>query len=499
MVPLPLAPRIPIFSVMTKNPLPFWQQVSWWLGLLGCLLVPACAVGPRYQRPTSIQPERFGQTGGPGSRLDAAEQDWWRSFQDSRLERLIQTASTNNHDLRLAQSRLAEARALWTQARFDFYPTMRSQEYYENSQTSRATQADRDRGGRHNELYRAGFDATWELDLWGKVRRSVEAARATVAAVEATRDEVLITVRAEVAVNYLELRGLQAQLAVSQRNATNQTETLVLAEALRDGGQGTQFDVARARSLLNATLAAIPPLESALQRVKHRLAVLCGLAPGALLAELAEPQNLPVTPTSIAIGTPADLLRRRPDIRAAERALAAATARVGVEMADLFPSVTFVGSLGLQANRLGGLGDAGTEAWGFGPHLSWAALDLGRVRQRIRAAGARAEAALTVYEHTVLLALEETENALNALDQQRRRLGFLRESERAAAGAVALARQRYRDGIADFLSVLDAERTLLSLQDQLVSSETLLATRLVAVYKSLAGSPSAGEATSGAR
>ena len=452
-------------------------------------IATGCAVGPRYRRPTTAAPAEFDQSRSIGDSSTPAETEWWKGFRDPLMEGLIQTAVTNNHDLRLAQSRLLEARALWTQARFDFVPTVRSENYYENLQTSRATQADRDRSGRHNELYRAGFDATWELDLWGKTRRNTEAARATVEAVEASRDDVLISVRAEVAINYLELRGLQNQLVVAQRNATNQTEILVLAEALRDGGQGTQLDVARARSLLNATLASIAPLESDLEQAKHRIGVLCGLPPASLKEKLRERAPLPKIPTQITLGSPADLLRRRPDLRAAERSLAAATARIGVETADLFPSVTFVGSIGLQANRLSEFDQAGTDAWGFGPHLSWAALDLGRVRQRIRIANARAEGALISYEKTVLLALEETENALAGFGGQRQRLAYLREAERAAAEAVALARQRYRDGVSDFLGVLDAERTLLSLQEQLVTSETFTATSLVRLYKSLGGSP----------
>ncbi len=473
----------------------FHAQFSRLIDILCCtstlLLATGCAVGPRYRQPANLQPTQFEQAGALSDTSAPAETEWWRGFGDPLMESLIHSAATNNHDLRIAQSRLQEARALWTQARFDFAPTIRSQNYYENTQTSRATQSDRDRSGRHNELYRVGFDSTWELDLWGKARRNVEAARATIEAVEASRDDVLISVRAEVALNYLELRGLQNQLVVAERNATNQTEILVLAQALRDGGQGTQLDVARARSLLNATLATIAPLHSDLEQAKHRLAVLCGLPPAGLKEQLRPTAPLPTLPTQVPLGSPADLLRRRPDLRSAERSLAAATARIGVETADLFPSVTFVGSIGLQANRFSGFGDAGTDAWGFGPHLSWAALDLGRVRQRIKAANSRAEGALVTYEKTVLLALEETENALVGFSGQRQRLGFLREAERAAAEAVALARQRYRDGVSDFLGVLDAERTLLSLQEQLVASETLTATSLVRVYKSLGGSPAA--------
>ena len=315
----------------------------------------------------------------------------------------------------------------------------------------------------------------------------MEAARATIESVQASRDEVLISVQAEVAANYLGLRGTQGQLGVASRNATNQAQTLRLAVALRDGGQGTQLDVARARSLLNATLASIPPLEAEAERAAHRIAVLCGQPPVALRDELNLPASPPEGPTELVLGDPTQVLRRRPDVRAAERALAAATARIGVEVADLFPRVTLVGSVGLEARTISGLAGAGAETFGFGPHLSWAAFDLGRVRQRIKAADARAAGALATYEQTVLLALEETENSLVRLNRERHRLAFLLEAESAAVEATELARQRYRDGITDFLSVLDAERTLLSLQEQLVESGTQASTSLVSVFKALAG------------
>lgn len=455
------------------------------LTTLGAVALAGCAVGPNYRPPKTPEPAAFGNATSTTS--GDIETNWWHGFNDATLERLVTLASTNNHDLRLAQARLHEARALWTAARFDFAPTIRSDNYYENSQASIATQPNKSRRERSMELYRVGFDATWELDLWGRVRRSVEAARATVEAVAASRDDVLVSVRAEVAANYLELRGIQALLNVARRNATNQSDIVKLAEALRDGGQGTQLDVARARSLMNTTLATVPPLEAAQEQAIHRLSVLCGQQPPALRGELILPQPLPINATEVVIGNPTELLRRRPDVRAAERSLAAATANIGVEVGDLFPALTFVGSVGLQANHLGDIGKAGTAAWGFGPHLTWAAFDLGRVRQQIRAASARAEGSLTIYEKTVLLALEETENSLVMFGRERQRLGYLREAERAAAEAVELARQRYRDGVADFLSVLDAERTLLDLQEQLVQSETRTATSLVAVYKSLGG------------
>lgn len=461
------------------------MNLKFLLPIVVAAAITGCAVGPSYQAPKTFESATISNTNSVTT--GAVATNWWFGFNDATLNRLVTLAATNNLDLRLAESRLREARALWTAARFDFAPTITSDNYYNNSQTSIATQPNKSRRERTLELYRVGFDATWELDLWGRVRRSVEAARATVEAVAASRDDALVTLRAEVAANYLELRGIQASLNVARRNATNQSDIVKLAEALRDGGQGTQLDVARARSLMNATLATVPPLEAAQEQAIHRLSVLCGQPPTALRNELITPQPLPSGPSDVAIGNPTELLRRRPDVRAAERSLAAATANIGVEVGDLFPALTFVGSIGLQANHPGDLGKSGTSAWGLGPHLTWAAFDLGRVRQRIRAADARAQGSLAIYEKTVLLALEETENSLVTFGRERQRLGFLRESERAAAEAVELARQRYRDGVADFLSVLDAERTLLDLQEQLVQSETRTATSLVAVYKALGG------------
>jgi multidrug efflux system outer membrane protein len=453
------------------------------LAIIPAVMLAGCAVGPNYDQPSTPAPATFANASSVATTNGQFNATWWRSFNDLLLDRLVSQASTNNYDLRRAQARLREARALWTEARFDYVPTVRNNDQYAKSQLSK----DAAKGNpRVSELYRAGFDATWELDLWGRVRRNVEAARATVESVAATRDDVIVSVQAEVAVNYIELRGTQAQLEVATRNATNQAQTLKLAEALRDGGQGTQLDVARARSLLNATLASIPSLEAEVQRAIHRLSVLCGLPPTTLADDLIARQAFPKTPKELGLSEPGELLRNRPDVRAAERLLAAATARTGVEIAELFPRVTLNGSVALQADSFAGLTSPGAAAYSFGPHISWAAFDLGRVRQHIKAAGARAEQSLAIYEQTVLFALEETENSLVALSRERQRLAYLTEAERAAAEATDLARQRYRDGIADYLSVLDAERTLLSLQEQLVTTQTLTATRLIAVYKTFA-------------
>ena len=343
------------------------------------------------------------------------------------------------------------------------------------------------RSQRENSLYNAGFDATWELDLFGHVRRAIQADTANLAATAATRQDVLVTLISEVARNYFELRGAQHQLAVARGNVENERETLDISLAKLKAGRATELDTARGSAQLNATLALIPPLEAVVKRSIHRLGVLTGQQPTALEAELAPPAPIPALPPLVNIGNPAELLRRRPDIRSAESSLAAATARIGVETADLFPRVTFNGNLGLQASEGSRLFKGGADTYSFGPNITWAALDLGHVLARMKAANARAEAQLAAYEKTVLTALEETENALVDFGREQVRRDYLRQSERSATQAMALARQRYEGGISDFLPVLDAQRTQLSIQAQLAHSETRTATDLVAVYKALGG------------
>jgi multidrug efflux system outer membrane protein len=281
------------------------------------------------------------------------------------------------------------------------------------------------------------------------------------------------------------LRGAQAQLNVAEQNATNQADSLRIAEASLQGGRGTQLDVARARAQWNATLASVPQFQTSIDQSAHRIAVLCGVAPSALRGQLRGAKAMPITPSKISLSKPTDVLRQRPDIRVAERNLAAATARVGIATADLFPRVTFNGSIGLEGSTLSNSARSGAGRYNFGPRLSWPAFDLGRVRQQVKAAGARAEAALATYEQIVLQALEEAENALTEYDRERLRLSYLRESSKSAEEAASLARQRYKDGVANFLDVLDAERVALQAQNDAVASQVRAATAWVTVNKAM--------------
>ena len=452
------------------------------------VLLSGCAVGPNYRQPETKVDAAFGNAGQPNVATNQTALTWWQGFNDARLNALVTQAFASNQDLRIAAARVREARALRSEAILNLAPIVHANASYNRSVASVDSEPFAlSRDQRTLGLYNTGFDATWEVDIFGRVRRSVEAATAEVALAEANRRDVLVTLAAELARNYFDLRGTQQQLKVFRRNADTQRETVELTLSKFRAGRTTELDVARARTQLDSTLAVIPPLEALLKRDIHRLGVLTGQQPTALESELAPPAPLPAMSVLVNIGNPADLLRRRPDINAAERALAAATAGIGVETADLFPRLTFNGKIGLESSQIAGLARDGGDTYSFGPHLTWAALDLGRVRARITASRARADAELASYEKAVLTALEETENSLVEFGRERERRDHLNAASRNAREAFDLARQRYDGGVTDFLVVLDAERTLLDIEAQLAQSETRTATALVAIYKAMGG------------
>jgi multidrug efflux system outer membrane protein len=451
-------------------------------------LLTACAVGPDYHAPETKVADKFDNaesTTYSGAGADAGLAGFWTGFRDAELDELVKDALVSNHDLRIAITRVKEARALRRNSAFDLAPAINAGGGYTKTRTANVTTLPG--AARESEYYDAGFDAFWELDFFGGVRRGLEASNAQLGAVEAAGRDALVIVTAEVTRTYFELRGEQQRLDVARRNVVNQKATLDLAQVRLDAGSGTEFDTARAQAQLSATLGTIAPLEAAVARSIHRLSVLVGREPGALRAELAPPRNLPPLPGIVPVGDPAGLLRRRPDIRIAERELAGATARVGVAIADLFPRVTFTGSAGYVATNSGGLGDAGSDTYTLAPGISWAIFDLGHVQARIGAAKWRKEGAALRYEQTVLQALEETENSLVTHARARERLVHDEAAVRASNTAAGLARVRYENGASDFLAVLDAERIQLQSEDQLARSRTEAATSLIAVYKSLGG------------
>jgi multidrug efflux system outer membrane protein len=334
------------------------------------------------------------------------------------------------------------------------------------------------------DVYDARFDAAWELDFFGRLRRGYEARRAELESTVASLEDTLVSVTSEVARNYFELRGLQSRYDVAKRNAEVQGSSLELTQARREAGSGTDLDVARAQSQLSTTLATLPQLEAAIARSMYRIAVLLGRTPGEMDARLAY-KPLPALPAFTPLGDPTDWLRRRPDVRVAERDLAAATARIGIAVGDLFPKVSLVGNFGWTALDFDRLGEAEAESYRFGPSISWAIFDLGHVQARIAAAQARADGSLARYEQTVLRALEDTEGALTTYSKALEREASLQMAAEASGEAAGLASVRYEEGVSDFLLVLDAERTQLEAEDRLAQSRADSATALVAVYKAL--------------
>jgi multidrug efflux system outer membrane protein len=454
------------------------------LGAIAAALA-GCAVGPNYVKPdTPVAPQFAGTPQGPYS-ATGVQARFWTQFGDPTLDQLVDDALTANHDLRIALGNLKEARAEHRAAKLDLLPTVTASGGYTEERLSAAESLfGQPLDARY---YDVGFDAFWELDVFGRVRRNVEAQSAEVEGAEASLHDAQVSVTAEVARSYFELRGEQLRLAVALRNADNQRQTLQLTQALLDGGRATELDTSRAQSQLSTTLSTIGPLEAAVARSIHRLAVLTGREPNALDQLLQPPRELPNLPGVAAVGDPATLLRRRPDIRVAERQLAASTALVGVAIGDLFPKVTFTGSYSLSALPGSPLGGDATRGYVVGPSISWAAFDLGRVKAHVEGSRARADIALAGYEQTVLRALEETEDALVTHARTRDSLTQATDAAIASQTAAHIARARYEGGLVDFLAVLDAERTQLDAEDRLAQSRTDAATSLIALYKALGG------------
>ncbi len=457
------------------------------LSLAVVAVLAGCAVGPDYRQPATTAADNFVQVEGAQFRSEEVERDFWRTFNDERLNALIEEALVANHDVRISLARLREARALRGEARLDFAPTVTEGASHVDARASERQAPQGTAFQRDQDYYETSFDAFWELDFFGRTRRSVEAASAEVQAAEANVYSAQVSVTAEVARNYFELRGAQSRLEVARRNAENQSESLRLTTTRLEAGRGTQLDVSRAQAQLSATLGTIPDLEAEINRAMLRLAVLVGREPQALTADLSAEQDLPSIPRAQSIGTPEALLRRRPDIIAAERQLAAATARIGISVADLFPRISFVGSWGFDAISSSDLGNSSSETYAFGPSIRWAAFDLGRVRQQIKQREAAADGALARYEQTVLQALEETDASLTNYAKSLAKQQHLQSSAEASLEAASLARVRFENGATDFLIVLDAERNALQAEDALAQSQTQTATALLAMYKALGG------------
>jgi multidrug efflux system outer membrane protein len=458
-------------------------------------VLTGCAVGPNYRRPDTPLDTHFANAGEPGFAESDAVEQYWTSFADPVLDALVADALAHNKDLSAAEANLRAARAIRRLTGFDQFPTVTLAASYTHQLDSQLQLPGVDQHDREFDAAQAGFDGLWELDLFGRVRRNVEAARADVGAAAATLQDARVSVIAEVARDYFILRGLQDQLALTRRNADNQFSSLKLTRTRLEAGRGNELDTSRAEAQWQTTLASIPSLEATIATTSYRLSVLTGRQPTTLSANLSSMAPMPPLPPLNAIGTPEQLLRRRPDVRVAERRLAGATARVGVAVGDLFPKVTLVGQVGYFAPTFGDFGQSEARFFSVGPSISWAAFDIGRVRARIGSAKAQTDAALAVYEGAVLGALEDTEGALISYGRAQSRRDALQVAAAASDKASDLARRRFEGGLIDFLEVLDAERTALSAELLLSQSRTDAATSLIAVYKALG----AGWRTPGAK
>ena len=417
---------------------------------------------------------------------------FWQAIGDTTLTRLIGEALRGSPSAHVAEARVGASRASRTLTAFDLVPTVTGTGSVLRSRQSLAQVPGAIGALPQRDLYDVGFDASWELDLFGRVRRTVNAQNALVESAEHSLDDVDVTLGAEVGRAYFEMRGAQRQLAVALRNGDVQRRTVQLTEDRLAAGRGTAFDVERARSVWQLTVAAVPGLQAQVSTGKNRVAVLLGRLPGAEFVELDAAATLPVLPDTIVIGSLHAVARRRPDVLAAERLLAARGLSVSVARADYLPHVELAASMGYTAGAFQSLTNTGASRVLFGPVVSFPLLDLGRVKQRVRFAAAQQDEARAEYAGTMLRAVEETEDAVVNYNRARERVGILDDAVRSSTHATELAQQRFEGGLTDFLQVLDAQRTLLEAENQLANAHTAAAVALVALYKATGGSWSGG-------
>ncbi len=475
------------------------------LSALTCVVMTlaGCAtVGPDYVRPDVSLPSQWnGESSGlPSGQLDTRKlSEWWATLNDSELVSLIERAIQNNTDLRKAKARVREARARRGVSRAALFPSVNASGSVQHTRSSAQTgivmgsnpiSADstaQASGATESNLYSAGFDASWELDLFGGKRRAVEASQADLEASEEDLNDVLVSLTGEVASNYVDLRSSQTGLSIAEANRDKQQETYQLVLWRYEAGLTTDLDVEQAKYNLEQTKAQIPTLQTSVEKAKNRLAVLLGLNPGSLEKKLAERKSIPTASQEIAYGIPADVLRNRPDVRRAERQLAAETARIGVQTAELYPKLTLSGSIGLEALSLSNLFNASSNVYNYGPSFKWNIFNAGSVRQNIEAQNAVQEQALITYEASILSALEEVNNSLTAYAKEQSRRQSLLEASQAAERAAGLAQNQYSSGLIDFQTVLDSQRSLLNFQELLAVSEAAVTSDLISLYKALGG------------
>ena len=453
--------------------------------LLFCILVMAgCTVGPDYQPPEQNVPANWIGRAGPLAdvQADAVLLQWWKEFNDPNLTSLVRRAMNSNLDLRQAEERIRQARAARRVAAAGFWPTADATGSFTRSRTPGS-------GGlpaNTTNLFQAGLDAAWELDIFGGTRRNIEAADADIQAAVEDRRDVLITLVSEVAVNYVQLRGFQQEILIARKNLKAQQDSAQVVRKRYEGGFVNALDLANANAQVATTLSQIPVLDTSANQTIYNICLLLGQHPQYLLDELSPASSIPLTPPEIPTGLPSEILRRRPDIRQAESRIHSATALIGVATADLFPKFNLAGSLSFRGENAK-IFSWDDRFWSFGPSVDWQIFNAGRVSANIEVQKALQQQAILEYEKTVLTALNEVESAFVAYSNEQQRHKALLDAVSQNRKAVEIATKLYIEGQTDFLSVLDAQRSLFSSEDSLVQSTRDLSTGLIAIYKTLGG------------
>jgi NodT family efflux transporter outer membrane factor (OMF) lipoprotein len=459
------------------------------MALLGAFIAAGCEVGPDYHAPKPALPAQWEAPPTTQASVTIAQgiqiERWWTTFNDRALDSLVSRAMESNLDLQAATERIRQARAAVGVVRSGLFPTANLDGSYAHLGSTTGTDTN---------LWLAGLDAAWEMDVFGGIRRSVESAAASYQASIEDRRDVLVTLLGEVAADYILLRGYQQEIIIAQQNLEVQERSLAVTREKQKLGTGTELDIAQAEAQVYDTKAQIETFESNRQQTVYAISILLALPPAALDEELKSEGMIPAPPPVVPVGVPSELLRRRPDIRRAERQLAAATAQIGAATAQLYPQFSLTGNLNVSGSEISALADWPERSWSIGPSATWLIFDAGGVRSNIEVQNALQEQALTIYEQTVLTALEEVQSSMVAYAREQRRRADLTDAVAANQRAVALATRRYNQGLTDFLSVLVAESSLFSSQDALVQSNRDVATDAVALYKALGGGWDTGDA-----
>lgn len=452
--------------------------IPWCAAAAAALFLGGCAVGPDYHRPAVDLPSEWKAVAPATAASPANTARWWQNFQDPELTTLVERALKSNLDVQLAEARLREARAARGVAAGGFWPALTASGAAQRGAAASAATAN---------SFQAGLDAVWELDIFGGVRRSVESANAAAEAAQASLGDVQLTMAAEVALDYLIVRSSQEQIAIAHENLAAQQHTAGLIHQRLQVGFSSALDAANADAQVATTASAIPPLQTSLRQAIHALSVLMGRPPADLLGELSQPGVVPPVPPMVPVGLPSDLLRRRPDIRAAEAQLHAATAQIGVAVADFFPKFPLTAVVGYQSEFARTLFDTSNRNWSAGPSVIWPIFQGGATAANVQVQKALRDQTYLTYQKTILVALQEVEDALVALGNEEDHRKSLAEAVDQNRRALELSTRLYTQGAVDFLTVLDTQRSLYSSQIAIALSRQAASTDMVALYKALGG------------